>query len=62
MILISSWLHAFGSGFPARNALNKENDLAGCVDGAVCEAPLMMAKDSSVLPYTCVHPPTCSAK
>ena len=41
MILISQ---AFGSGFPARNALNSENDLAGFVDGAVCEAPLCWQK------------------
>ncbi len=26
----------------------------------MCEAPLMLAKDSWVLPNTCVHPPTCS--
>ena len=48
---------ASGSGFPARTALNNAIDCCGCEAGAVCEAPLMVAKDK-ISPYTCVHPPT----
>ena len=36
---------ASSSGFPARTALNNAIDLCGCEAGAVCEAPLMVAKD-----------------
>lgn len=41
----SSRLQASGSGFPSRNDLNSKSDLSGCVAGAKCEAPLMLAND-----------------
>jgi len=34
-----------GNGLPARKALKSPRDLAGCENGASCEAPLMVAKE-----------------
>lgn len=57
---LSNWSvdqNASGSGRPSRNDLNKTSDRSGCENGASCDAPLIVAKES-ILPYTWVHPPT----
>ena len=54
--LLYSWfwyVHAFGSGFPVRNALNSENDLAGCVAGAVWSSSNAGKRELIVTIYLC---------
>ena len=61
LIYLWTWsvhYRACGSCFPSKDALNNTIDLFGCENGALCDAPLMVAKDN-ISPYTCVHPATC---
>lgn len=55
--LICVMVLARGRVLPVTKDAKRTRDLSGCENGASCEAPLIVAKDSKS-PYTCVHPPT----